>query len=161
MFCPECATENDADKRFCRNCGQELSAVRLALDGRVQAAIKMSEGERRQTPHRIRVGLAIFFMAVGVLTIVTGGRIGFSNIQSAAFILILMMVFFIYTSRKAHRIARALDVADQTPGLNRADSDPVSIRGGDPSVLKSVPASSVTDQETIKLHRPDHLKPER
>lgn len=155
MFCPQCGADNDVDKRYCRNCGQGLSAVRLALDGRVEAAIKMSEGERRQMPHRIRVGLAVFLMVVGVATIVSGGRIGFSNLQSAALILILMMVFFIYTSRKAHHIARALNVEDQTPGLNRTDSDPISIGTGNQPVLQQAPDGSVTDQETFKLRRPD------
>ncbi len=158
MFCPECGSENDRDKKFCRSCGQPLAAVRLALDGRVQAAIKMSEGEQRLTPHRIRIGIAVFLILVGLATIFTGGRIGFSNVQSAALVLILMMIFFIFTSLKAHRIARALDVEDQAPGLDRADSDPVSIRAGNPAVLKQAPESSVTDQETIRLHRPDRLK---
>ena len=161
MFCPQCGSENDVNKRYCRSCGQELSAVRLALDGRVEAAIKMSEGERRQTPHRIRVGLAIFLIAIGVATIISGGSIGFSNIQSAALVLILMMVFFIYTSRKAHRIARTLDVEDQKPELNRTDSDPLSIGTGNQTTRKHAPDSSVTDQETLKLRRPDHFNQQR
>jgi len=158
MFCPKCGSDNDADKKYCRSCGQPLAAVRLALDGRVEAAIKMSESEQRPTPHRIRIGLAIFLIAVALATIFTGGRIGFSNVQSAALVLILMMVFFVFISRKAHRIARALEVEDQTPGLNRADSDPVSIRAANPGALKRAPDNSVTDQETIRLHRPNGLK---
>ena len=161
MFCPQCGSENDVDKRYCRSCGQELSAVRLALDGRVEAAIKMSEGERRPTPHRIRVGLAIFAMAIGIATIISGGSIGFSNIQSAAVVLILMMVFFIYTSRKTHRIARALDVEPQTPELKRTDSGPVSMATGNQTALKPAPDGSVTDQETLKLRTPDHFKQQR
>jgi hypothetical protein len=94
-------------------------------------------------------------MVVGVATIVSGGRIGFSNLQSAALILILMMVFLIYTSRKAHHIARALNVEDQTPGLNRTDSDPISIGTGNQPVLQQAPDGSVTDQQTLKLRRPD------
>jgi uncharacterized membrane protein YvbJ len=158
MFCPQCGSDNDADKKYCRSCGQHLAAVRLALDGRVEAAIKMSEGEQRLKFHRIRTGIAVFLIAVALATIFTGGRIGFSNVQSAALVLILMMVFFIFTSRKAHRIARALDVDDQTPGLNRADSDPTAITAANTGALKQMPGSSVTDQETIRLHRQNHLK---
>jgi hypothetical protein len=158
MFCPQCGSDNDADKKYCRSCGQPLAAVRLALAGHVDAAIKVSAGEQRLKPHRIRMGIAVFLIAVALATIFTGGRIGFSNVQSAALVLILMMVFFILTSLKAHRIARALDVENQTPGLNRADSDPVSIRAADPVALKQAPGSSVTDHETIKLHQPNSLK---
>lgn len=135
--------------------------MRLALDGRVEAAVKMSEGERRSTPHRIRVGLAIFVMAIAIATIISGGSIGFSNIQSAAVVLILMMVFFIYTSRKAHRIARALDVEAQGPEQNRTDAGPVSIATGNQTALKPAPDSSVTDQETLKLRTPDHFNQQR
>ena len=92
MFCPQCGSDNDADKKFCRSCGQSLAAVRLALDGRVEAAIKMSEGEQRLTPHRIRMGLAVFLIAVALATIFSSGRIGFSNVQSAALVLILIGV---------------------------------------------------------------------
>ena len=157
MFCPQCGSENDAEKKYCRSCGQPLAAVRLALDGRVDAAIKMSKGERRLTPHRVRVGVGVFLILVGLATIFTGGRIGFSNIQSVALILILMMIFFIQVSRKSHRIARALDSEDQTPGLDRTDSDIASIKTGNPSVLNQAPNSSVTDHETIKLNRPEQL----
>ena len=158
MFCPQCGSDNDADKKYCRSCGQPLAAVRLALDGRVDAAIKLSEGEQRLKPHRIRMGIAVFLIAVALATIFSGGRIGFSNVQSAALVLILMMIFFILTSLKAHRIARALAVEDQTTGSNRAESDPVSIRAANPVALKQPPDSSVTDQETIRLHRPNRLK---
>ena len=157
MFCPQCGSENDRDKKYCRSCGQPLSAVRLALDGRVDAAIRMSEGEQRPTPYRVRVGIGVFLILVCVVTIFTGGRIGFSNIQSAALIMIMMMVFFIQISRKSHRIARALDSEDRTPGLDRIDSDVASIRGTNPARLKQAPNTSVTEHETIKLSRPDHL----
>ena len=39
MFCPRCGTENNLEKRYCRHCGQPLSSVRLALEGRVDLAI--------------------------------------------------------------------------------------------------------------------------
>ena len=161
MFCPQCGSENDQDKKFCSSCGQSLAAVQLALEGRVDAAIRMSEDERRPTAYRVRVGIGIFLILVGVVTIATGGRIGFSNIQSAALMLILMMVFFIQISRKSHRIARALDSQDQTPGLDRIDSNVASIRGASSLALKQAPKTSVTDQETIKLNRPEHLNNQR
>ena len=47
----------------------------------------MSEGEQRPMTYRVRIGIGVFFIVVGIVTIFTGGRIGFSNIQSAALIL--------------------------------------------------------------------------
>lgn len=34
MYCPQCATPNAADVKFCRSCGRELEAVALALSGK-------------------------------------------------------------------------------------------------------------------------------
>ncbi|HEX8845694.1 MAG TPA: zinc-ribbon domain-containing protein [Pyrinomonadaceae bacterium] len=40
MFCPQCATENQKEQRYCRQCGVPLTAVRLAVEGRVEEALK-------------------------------------------------------------------------------------------------------------------------
>lgn len=34
MYCPQCATPNADDAKFCRSCGKELEAVALALSGK-------------------------------------------------------------------------------------------------------------------------------
>ena len=34
MFCPQCATPNGDDIKFCRSCGRELEAVALILSGK-------------------------------------------------------------------------------------------------------------------------------
>ena len=34
MFCPQCATPNADDVKFCRSCGRELEAVALILSGK-------------------------------------------------------------------------------------------------------------------------------
>ena len=154
MFCPECGSDNSEDKRYCRKCGLSLSAVQLALDGRLETAIKISAGEERLKSYRIRVGIGAFLIVVGLLTIFTGGRFGFSNVQSAALVLILMMIFFVQLSRKTHRIARALDIHEQTTGLDRSDANARSIRAANTAALRQAPDGSVTDRETIKLDRP-------
>jgi hypothetical protein len=40
MFCPRCATENGLEQGYCRQCGQALADVRLALDGRSTEALE-------------------------------------------------------------------------------------------------------------------------
>jgi uncharacterized OB-fold protein len=35
MYCPQCGTQNEPRQSFCRQCGQRLMSLQLALDGRV------------------------------------------------------------------------------------------------------------------------------
>jgi uncharacterized membrane protein YvbJ len=149
MFCPQCGSENNLEKGYCRQCGLSLTAVRLALDGRVQEAIKISDGDRKLWRYRLRVGIASLFILIAIATIVTGGKIGFSNIQSAAFVLIIIMILFIHVSRKSHRIARLLGAEDQS--IPNSARDELREATRDTNVLAP---SSITEQSTIKL-KPD------
>lgn len=40
MYCPQCATANADDVKFCRSCGRELEMVALALSGKPAKAVK-------------------------------------------------------------------------------------------------------------------------
>ena len=40
MFCPQCATPNADDVKFCRSCGRELEAVALILSGKSAKPVK-------------------------------------------------------------------------------------------------------------------------
>ena len=52
MYCPQCATPNADDVKFCRSCGTGLQAVALALGGKpvqpVKAGAKKSEPQTAQ-----------------------------------------------------------------------------------------------------------------
>ena len=39
MFCPRCNTENNLEQKYCRQCGLQLTAVRIALRGDVDEAL--------------------------------------------------------------------------------------------------------------------------
>jgi hypothetical protein len=151
MFCPQCGSENNLEKGYCSRCGLPLTAVRLALDGRIQQAVQISDGDRKLWRYRLRIGIAALFMLIAIATIVTRGEIGFSNIQSAAFILIIVMILFMHLSRKSYRIARLLE--DQsTPNSARGE---LREAARETNVLTP---SSITEQSTIKLNPEDRLK---
>ena len=40
MYCPQCATPNADDVKFCRSCGRELEAVALILSGKSAPPVK-------------------------------------------------------------------------------------------------------------------------
>ena len=142
MFCPQCGSENNLEKAYCSRCGLALTAVRLALDGRVDEAIKISDGDRKLRRYRIRMGIASLFILIAIGTLVTRGKVGVSNIQSAAFILIIVMVLFMHVSRKYYRMARLLDAEDKS---DRRETNVLA-------------PSSITEQSTIKLKRDGRIK---
>ena len=141
VFCPACGADNEVDKRYCRKCGQSLVAVRLALDGRVDEVIKTVAGAEKLARYRLLIGIAGFFVLVAILTILTGGKFGFSNIHSAALILILITVFCTYLVRKSHRVARLLDAEDQS----------VTTLRGAASAPEIIAGASITEQSTREL----------
>lgn len=49
MYCPQCATPNADDVKFCRSCGRELEAVALALSGKsIKTDLNKSESKTAQ-----------------------------------------------------------------------------------------------------------------
>lgn len=159
MFCPQCGSENNLEKNYCRQCGQPLTAVQLAMDGRVDEAIKTVAGDAKLSGYRFQIVIACVLILIAIATIFTGGKIGFSNIQSAALILIIMMVFFIYLSRKIHRVTRLLDAEDQSVTSNIASS--LNDRGQLREGANIVAPDSITDQSTLELKRDDRVRQQR
>lgn len=39
MFCPQCSAENNLEQKYCRRCGLQLTAARMALQGVVDEAL--------------------------------------------------------------------------------------------------------------------------
>lgn len=71
MFCPQCGAEEHPDQNYCRQCKLALSAVRLAMEGRVDEALKkLKEGEST-----LRKGFIIFGILI-LATIIAAIRSG-------------------------------------------------------------------------------------
>ena len=46
MFCPRCGAENNLEQKYCRHCGLQLAAARIALQGSMDEALtKYKKGE--------------------------------------------------------------------------------------------------------------------
>src|SRR5687767_13918436 len=70
MFCPQCGASNERDQKFCRQCGQALTAVRLATEGRVDEALeKLKKGADSLASGAIN--LAIFSSFAFVVTLLS------------------------------------------------------------------------------------------
>src|SRR5688572_28797902 len=75
MFCPQCGDQNELNQGYCRQCGQPLRSIQLALDRRVdEAAAKFKKAE-----DLLGTGLVIFFVAFvgGLASLILSGAIPF------------------------------------------------------------------------------------
>ena len=52
MFCPQCATPNADDVKFCRSCGRELEAVALAFSGKSAHSISDKSAQANKAPNK-------------------------------------------------------------------------------------------------------------
>ena len=159
MFCPRCGTDNDSELSYCRTCGQELSSVRLALEGHVAQAITTLRNEQKVSVHRVRLIVSALLIVAALATLFSGGRVGFSNIGSAAILLIITLLFFIHLALKSRRVARLLNPHAEPREL---PSDPLatSLPEARTNALPDHKAQvSVTERTTLKLNSDDSQKP--
>jgi hypothetical protein len=144
MFCPHCGSENKLEK-YCRRCGQSLEALRLVLDGRIDEAKNIIQGDKKVWSYRLRMTIAGLLIIIAIATILTGGKIGFSNIQSATLLFIILTIVLMHRWRKSHRIARLLDTEESVAQLQAGTTAP-----GDTKVISP---GSITEQSTLELKR--------
>src|SRR5215831_744785 len=64
MFCPRCATENELDQGYCRQCGQSLADVRLALEGSPSESLQKLEAGAKWMNGGLATLISFIFIAL-------------------------------------------------------------------------------------------------
>ena len=153
MFCPKCATENQPEQKYCRRCGQPLAGVHLALEGRVDEAIKtLRIGEK--TPRVKYVLLAIAFVLLSG-TMARALRTGVPLTFLLAPVWGLLLGLLIGLSRRAFRLRRVKRLLDAEVGFKSLTAD-AAARAELP-IASSAPRPtpvSVTENTTLDLESP-------
>lgn len=156
MYCPQCGTQNEPRQSYCRQCGQPLMSVQLALDGRVdEATAKFKKAE-----DLLAGGLLTFaiFVLTGIVSLLIAGLVPFAINVMLGFVICLPIV--ITGLVRVDRLRRLLD-PEKAPGkLSLEESGrPVAVlsaaRATDPLDSRLPRPGSVTEHTTFTLRPPD------
>lgn len=74
MYCPNCATQNAAETKYCRSCGANLSLVPQALTGQLpqERSSRRHRRGRDNHPPSLEQGITKVFMGVGFVMVAAG-----------------------------------------------------------------------------------------
>ena len=161
MFCPQCGASNDRDQKFCRQCGQALTAVRLAIEGRVDEALeKLRKGEDSLASGALN--LAIFSSIALLMSLLATFFNAFGNgpwpMINIAIGLAIGLPLAIRGIRRLERARKILEAEDQK---NRAElTDRAKVRLSEapitaPTSLPRTTPASVTEHTTYELEPPE------
>ena len=175
MFCPQCATPNADDVKFCRSCGRELEAVALILSGKSAGAGKKDtnksepKSEKDCLEKRIEgvsgVTRGSILLTVSLLIGVAMALLIPSSFEAPWFL--IWMVFFGWLAvwggiEMAYGVGSVLEAKSRLRLLKLAGKDSVDaldqqLSSGNPSPImnpsafRSSPPLSVTDGTTRQL----------
>jgi hypothetical protein len=158
MFCPKCAAQNELAQAYCRQCGQPLSDVRLALEGRTSQSLeKLEAGEK--WVHAGAVTLIVFTL-IGLAIGIAGIFIGNPGLAYSAIINLLLgsavgipLIFAGKVNLK--RADRLLSQSSQSDHktLGEARQTDRLMDGGSEREL-----ASITEHTTLSLKRPETVR---
>jgi zinc-ribbon domain len=144
MFCPKCGTENEGAQSYCRRCGQSLAAIRLSLEGRVDDAAAVLH--KANKPLVLGLAALSIFCLITVVTLWTGGRLGWANALSAIGFLGVVtppVLIGIVRFRRANRLLKASVHGNE---LQTSKTDTTNLSGS-----KTPPEISATEDTTMRL----------
>jgi hypothetical protein len=154
MYCPQCGANNEPKQSFCRQCGQSLVSVQLAVEGRVDEVIaKFSKAE-----DLLAGGLLTFaiFVLGGLVSLLIGGLVPFAISIGLGFIICLPIV--IKGLMRVDHLGRLLDPKKTSSDTLLKDTGrPAELLAAKPTdpLDASLPApGSVTDHTTLNLKTP-------
>jgi hypothetical protein len=150
MFCPSCATENQPEQKYCRRCGQPLTGVHLALEGRVDEAIKaLGIGEKPPSVKYVLLAGALLLLSITTIrSLVTGAPLAFLLMPAWGALLGLLIVLSKRTF-ELWRVKRLLNAAVEFKALtgNTAASPDLMIASNSAAPTPV----SVTENTTLDL----------
>ncbi len=131
MYCPNCGTNDQADRNFCRSCGLRLDAIADVVALQSPSAENAALERRRKMIRRLGLGSLSIAGSIGMMTLIftaalyklvlLGPAVLFwSSGIALAFFLLLGTALYFYSRffmRFDERVDRAADVDEMPSGL--------------------------------------------
>jgi hypothetical protein len=156
MFCPSCATENQPEQKYCRRCGQPLAGVHLALEGRVDEAIKtLRIGEKTPRVKFLLLAAALLLLSITTIhALRTGAPLAFL-LMPACGLLLGLLIGLSKRAFKLWHVKRLLNARVEFRSLtaNSVASPDFAIASNSSAAKPLVPVS-VTENTTLELSSP-------
>ena len=157
MFCPSCATENQPEQKYCRRCGQPLAAVHLALEGRVDEAIKtLRIGEKAPRVKFVLLAAALLLLSITTIhALRTGAPLAFL-LMPAWGLLLGLLIGLSKRAFRLRRVKRLLNAGVEFKSLtaNVAANRDLALASNSSAPKEPVPVS-VTENTTLDLRSPE------
>lgn len=167
MFCPNCGVENLSHQAYCSRCGQLLTHLQLALEGRLDdIAVRLKASEKMLTIGNAMLGLFVLsglliifiglisWLMTGVFAPPTGYILAILGTLSLGAVLGVP-----FTLLSKTRLSGALREMEESSNANRLMIDKAhKLReqigvSGAPNSKAQIP-SSVTEDTTVRLRMP-------
>jgi hypothetical protein len=167
MFCPRCGTQDKLEQVFCRQCGQSLSGVRLAVQGspvKSLEALKAGEKLIHGGGNTITV-FALAALAISIISVfLTGATYNISIIINLLLGLAIGIPLTLVGRAKLKRATQLLSQTQQESGPSLPDRTPESVEQLTDleADLYSLPAQgSVTEHTTLDLNDAGRVRNKR
>lgn len=158
MFCPRCGTQNELQQAYCRYCGQALSVVQLALEGRADQSLEKLNASREW----IRAGSATLavFTLIGLAIASIGFALNAPTLSNIALLNLLLgliiglpLIFVGQTSlkRAARLLSKSQTESSQAVLEQNQQPDNLLTTGLEADLHQIGVQGSVTDRTTLDL----------
>jgi hypothetical protein len=153
MYCPQCGVHNEPKQSFCRQCGQPLVSVRLALEGRVDEVMtKFNKAEDLLAGGLLTFGI---FVLGGIVSFFIGGLAPFAI--SIVLGLIICLPIVLKGLMRVDRLGHLLDPEKPASDVLLKNGRPAELlvaKSTDPLDTTLQTPGSVTDHTTLNLKTP-------
>jgi hypothetical protein len=164
MFCPGCGSENDLRQGYCRQCGQALSSVRLALEGNAEQSLEKLKASEKwiQGGSTTLIVFTVIAVIISILSVILNApAMAFSAIINLVLGLAIGLPLILAGKANLKRAVRLLSESQPEPVPSvldeRQQANGLLTNGVTNELRGSLDARSVTEHATLNLREPDRV----